>query len=255
MDAAIAARKEAADAVYAAKGAVLHAEGQLQDAEAAKRLLDAEAPAAAPKPGDILPLRSDVEGQIAHTEGELAAARAALQSFQAAVHAAAQAAATTTKAAEAHQKVLAWIAMTEDLAPSGIVGELLSNALTPLNDAMRELAGKFKWPTPRVHEDMHISIDGRAYGLWAESMRWRADTLIAIAVAQHSNLRFVVLDRFDVLEVGARGAAMGALYALTCGEAAPLNTCILIGTLKAPPKSPPDVKVTWLGDSALKVAA
>jgi energy-coupling factor transporter ATP-binding protein EcfA2 len=263
LAAAVEARRVGADAVYAAKGLVLRAEGAVQEARAAKGLLTAgdeagDLPEAAQR-NPILPTRADTEGQIASTNTERAALRAKLEGMRATLAAVERAEATTKKAQEAHQKVLSWIAIAESLAPDGIVADLLGKALTPLNDALRDLAAKFQWPQPRVMDDMRITIDGREYGLWAESMRWRADVILAIAIAAHTKLRMVALDRFDVLEVPARGPAMGVLYTLTRGKDAPLDTCILIGTLKAPPKTPPDVKVTWLGEApaapALKVVA
>lgn len=243
------AQKRAKEAYETLKKLEGIAQKQLAEAEAAKaELRDIGAPLSAPV-GD----RADIEAQIAdarvlvdnavrvHAEAEKAArtARAATES--------------TRKAAEHHAAVLAWSKLADDLKPTGIPGDLLAKALDPFNATLRDQSAATKWPQPHIGADMAITAGGRPYGLLCESEQWRVDAQIAVALAIHSRLKCVALDRFDVLEVAARRGALGWIYGLIRrGE---LDTGLVIGTLKAPPEVPKDVRVIWLGPDIEQKAA
>lgn len=149
------------------------------------------------------------------------------------------------KARAAHEAVQAWAKMATALEPGGIPGELLEQTLKPFNDMLRDLAGAFRWPQAAIRPDMEITSDGRLYNLVSESRQWRTDTMLAIMLARFSNAKFVVLDRFDVLEVPARKPALETLYKLTKKQE--LDTALVIGTFKNRPAVPKDVQVHWFG--------
>ena len=148
------------------------------------------------------------------------------------------------QAANHHAEVKAWLLIADALAPDGIPAEILSSALTPVNDSLAMLAGLAKWKKVQITADMDVTIDGRTYGLCSESAKWRADTLIALAIAQISQLRFVVLDRFDVLDLAGRSQLLGMLVELAKLKA--MDTMLMCGTMKAIPKGlPPQVTAVW----------
>lgn len=151
---------------------------------------------------------------------------------------------TNEDAAKYHAEVKDWQLIADALAPDGIPGEILATAMTPVNDSLALLAGMAKWKAVQVSTDMDITIDGRAYGLCSESSKWRADTLIALAIAQISGLRLVVLDRFDVLDLPGRAQLVGMLVQLS--KVGAMDTMIMCGTMKALPKGlPPEVTAVW----------
>lgn len=150
----------------------------------------------------------------------------------------------TTKAAEAHATVKAWNAAGDALAPDGIPGELLNDALAPVNQSIAVLSGMCGWNKPVVEADMSITFGGRLYGLCSESEKWRADCLISLAIAQISGLRMVLLDRFDVLDSPSRQRLLGMLLKLD--QLGAMDTMIMAGTMKQP--MPPHASYTsvWI---------
>jgi hypothetical protein len=123
-----------------------------------------------------------------------------LRSYEAQKQATIHRAEKNEKAALLHTEIGEWIAVAEALAPTGLPAELLGAALNPLNQRLDESASWANWPTVRIDEHMAITFGGRAYGLLSESEKWRADTMIADAIATLSGLRLLILDRVDVLD-------------------------------------------------------
>lgn len=61
----------------------------------------------------------------------------------------------------------------------------------------------------------------------------------------HSDLKLVMLDRFDVLDLPGRGQLLGMLVSLAKGG--DLETALVLGTLKAKPaKLPPEINAVWI---------
>lgn len=150
----------------------------------------------------------------------------------------------TTKAAEAHATVKAWNAAGDALAPDGIPGELLNDALAPVNQSISVLAGMCGWSKAEVGPDMSITYGGRLYGLCSESEKWRADCLIALAIAQISQLRLVMLDRFDVLDSKSRQRLLGMLLKLD--QLGAMDTMIIAGTMKQPMPPHSSYESVWI---------
>ena len=159
--------------------------------------------------------------------------------------AAAQRSGLITQAAAYHKEITEWLQVAEALGPNGIPAQILASAITPVNDALAVLARMAKWKPVVIGNDMEITCGGRLYGLMSESAKWRADTLIALAIAQISELRFVVLDRFDVLDIPGRLQLLGMLCEL--GRIKAMDTMFMCGTMKSiPAKLPPEAIGIWV---------
>lgn len=136
----------------------------------------------------------------------------------------------TAQAMEHHAKALEWGKIADTLAPDGIPGEILQDAIKPFNERMREQSLKAGWKKPRTNADMDIMVDELPYFLMSESAKWRADCLIAEAISHVSGLKLLVIDRMDVLD----GKSRGGLF-VWLSELAMLNeidTALVMGTLK-----------------------
>lgn len=148
-------------------------------------------------------------------------------------------------AAKHHALVQAWAAAADALAPDGIPAEILQGALGPVNDLLRELSATAGWRDVRITGDIDVTYGERLYGLLSESEQWRADTLLAVAVAKLSGIGFVMLDRFDVLEPQARPQALKLL--LSCTQSGTLEQAIMAGTMKEPMKTiPAGMQQVWI---------
>lgn len=157
------------------------------------------------------------------------------------------------KAAELNRFVKSWLAISEALAPDGIPAELLGKALAPVNQAIGLLSGMAKWKVCEITEDIEITYGGRLYGLCSESERWRADTLISLAIATISGLRFALLDRFDVLDLPSRSQLL--LMCCQLIKLGSMDTIIMCGTMKAlPEKLPAPVTAVWVENHQIETA-
>lgn len=151
----------------------------------------------------------------------------------------------TKDAAAAHHDVAAWDLLGDALSPDGIPGEILSEALEPLNERLSQSATDTGWPLVRVHSDMAIVFGGREYRLLSESEKWRADAMLAEAISFLSSARLLVLDRFDVLDLPGRSQLFAWLGAIA--EAGEIDTALVFGTLKAAPTTlPSNIGVHWI---------
>ncbi|WP_026641150.1 AAA family ATPase [Bordetella petrii] len=190
----------------------------------------------------------DVAAARAHLAGlrnERATAQARVDSLLATKQASVSAAQRTRNAAEYHAEVMAWDAIGAALSPDGIPGEILAQALQPVNDELLALSECAGWPAVRIDGDMGVTAGGRAYRLLSESERWRTDALLALAIAHLSGLRCAILDRFDCLNLAGRSEVLGLLDALAAdGD---IDTVLLLGTLKAKPAAPSEnFTVYWV---------
>lgn len=156
----------------------------------------------------------------------------------------------TRRAAAFHQDVQAWEAIGDALAPDGIPGEMLAEALGPINERLAMSSNSSEWLRINIGRDMSIfaaeeGAHPRAYALLSESEKWRADAMIAEAVAHLSGIRLLVLDRFDVLDLKGREDLLYWLDDLAAdGE---IDTALIFGTLKGlPAQLPESVTGFWI---------
>lgn len=168
-----------------------------------------------------------------------------------AAHAALDAAGKLTKDAKRyHNDVIGWSQIADALAPDGIPGELLAEALKPINDRLAQSAVETGWKQVRIAADMGITCDGREYRMESESAQWRADAQIAEAVSHLSGLKTVVLDRIDCLDMTGRSDALGWLDMLA--DAGEIESAIVLGTLRSIPAELPDTfQAVWLEKGAV----
>lgn len=180
---------------------------------------------------DLKATRSAIAAKlIAHQDAERQAKRADEQ---------------TTKAQATHESILAWSALAEALAPDGIPGEMLAEALTPLNRRLEASAEVAEWATVVVRRDMQVSVGNSPYSLLSESEKWRADAMLSEAITHLSKIKLLVLDRFDVLDLEGRADLIAWLDILVKnGE---IDTALIFGTLKTLPATLPEtIAAYWL---------
>jgi len=170
--------------------------------------------------------------------------------FEAAERGIAAAKQKTEQAAKHHQDVLAWTKIADLLSPDGIPAQLLAEALVPINANLEQAALDTGWPRVTIESDMAIRVGKRSYLMESESFKWRADAMVAQAVADVSGIKCLVLDRVDVLDVPARAELLGWLDMLV--ENGELSTALLFATLKQQPTSLPDsVESHWIENGSI----
>ena len=224
------------------KSMVANGERDLREAIAATEALAAM--------GEAQPVIDDEAIQVekAKLEGmkkDRAAAASTLEALRDAQRKAKEADDKTAKAAKYHGEVKAWDAISDAMAPDGIPGDFLAAALSPFNEALADSAESAQSPPPVIDGEMNITVDGRPYNLRSESEKWRADALIASAIARISGAKFFLLDRFDVLDAQGRSDAFYWLDALAV--AGHIESAVVLGTLKALPKGLPEtIQSEWV---------
>jgi len=181
--------------------------------------------------------------------------RADSEKYKEAAEAAASRESTTQKAAQLHKSVVEWLAIADALSPSGIPGEMLAEALGPINERLAHSANEAQWLRINIGKDMSIyaaeeGASPRPYALLSESEKWRVDAMIAEAISHISGMKLLVLDRFDVLDLKGRGQMIVWMHSLALkGE---IDTALIFGTMKALPSGlPGTVEALWLEDGIL----
>ncbi|HDR9877498.1 TPA: DNA repair protein [Burkholderia cenocepacia] len=167
---------------------------------------------------------------------------------------AAGAASLAKQAAALHEDVAAYEAIADALAPNGIPADLLSEALTPMNERLVALAEMSEWADVTITPEMEIFADGRAYALLSESERWRVDAHVAAAISHFSGLKLLVLDRADVLVGLERDRLLYWLDDLAYTEQ--IDTALVFMSLKTPPGGLPEaIEAFWVEDGQVAPAA
>lgn len=242
----LAALPEYERALKLMQNAVANGKRDLAAADAAARTLkELEDESGEPEgeANDIAALEQRIAA-IKHHRGNH---QAAIRLIEEAQRRAAEADEKTAKAAALHADVQAWEAIADALAPDGIPGEMLAEALGPINERLIASAEVAEWPRIEIQPDMTIraALHERPYTLLSESEKWRADAMIAEAVAHLSGVRLLVLDRFDVLDSKGREDLIYWLETLATGGA--IETAMIFGTLKALPAGLPEtVQAFWI---------
>ncbi len=157
----------------------------------------------------------------------------------------------TASAARHHADVDGWESIANALSPGGIPGELLAEALGPINARLARSSRSADWLRVVIAADMTITADGgRPYALLSESEKWRADAMISEAIAHLSGVRVLTLDRFDVLDLKGRDDLLYWLDELA--ENGDLDTALITGTLKGlPARLPERIEAHWIESGAV----
>lgn len=223
--------------------AVTNGKRDLADAELAKSTADdieAELAEEFDEAG-LTQARAQIE-TLKATHAELVRKADAFKTIKAQVDAAGK---KTTEAEKHAADVTAWDVIGDALSPDGIPAEILSEALGPINDRLAQTAADTGWAPITIAPDMAITAAGREYRLLSESEQWRADAVLAEAIAHLSGVQLLVLDRFDVLDAEGRQALLGWLH--TLADLGEVDTVFLFGTLKAAPVGLPSTIAThWI---------
>lgn len=208
----------------------------LADSDTAAKALSAlEADSSAPDDAEVDVTRKHLDD----LKSERATITAQMIKLEAAEREAAQADDRTKKALAAHDLVSAWSLIADALSPEGIPGDMLAEALQPINERLAVSAQITQWPCISITPDMNIFYGlGRPCELLSKSEKWRADAMIAEAVTNLSGIRILVLDGFDVLDFKGREDLICWLEDLAAERE--IETCLLFGTLKALPASLPE---------------
>lgn len=231
------AREKAA----AARRALQTTSAALRECEAAQAALEQLGATEAVSDADI----AEGEGIVAKLKQHQAEAQEEFNKFAAVRDQAESAGKRTTDAKAAHDDVLAWDKLAEQLGADGIPAQILAKALKPINTALRAAAMDTGWRQASINADMSITAEGRLYDLLCESEQWRVDAMIAEAIASLSEVGVLVLDRVDVLEIPARVELLMWLHRRA--ESGAINTALLFATLKALPTGvPPTINAVWL---------
>jgi hypothetical protein len=209
-----------------------------------KSLTDGDQPAA-PKQSDL----DEATQGLAALKTKRVTAAAELEKFDAIVRAAKEADQKTASAAAHHADVVAWDAIAAALAPDGIPGKMLAEALSPINERLLQSSADSEWLHVGIDADMSINclVPGalRPYALLSESERWRVDAMVAEAISHQSGLKLLVLDRFDVLDLQGRSDLLAWLDVLA--QNGEIETALLFGTLKSLPSGlPQTVAAEWI---------
>jgi len=173
----------------------------------------------------------------------------------AAAQAVTKAAEDTKRAKAAHASVVEWVNIANELAPSGIPGRMAAAGLQPLRARLAQSAADTGWGDTFGVVDIDtadgwtIRMGARPYALLSESEKWRADAMLAEAVAHFSGFRVLVLDRMDLLQPDDRLPVLDWLAA--CVDAGELDSAIVLATLAEAPKPEalPDVAATYWVES------
>lgn len=154
---------------------------------------------------------------------------------------------TNAVASEKHNEIKAWKAIETELLPTGIPSRLLEKAISPVNTALEVMARITGWSLPKIELDMSLTYGGRPYALSSESAQWRFDAMIALVVAQMSTLKFVMLDRIDVLSNRHRVCLVQLLDSIV--NAGNIDGAVILGTMKSAPdmsSASPHFQSLWI---------
>lgn len=236
--------KQYEDAAALYRRAVANGERDLADADTAAAAL------AQLEQADPAPAQAEIDAAAKHRDdlkAEKSTNAGKLQQLRDAERAARQADEKAKRASELHQAVLAWTAIGDALAPGGIPGEILGDALEPLNQRLSQSASIAEWERVEIAPDMTIrtGLHERPYALLSESEKWRADAMLAEAIAHLSGIRLLVLDRFDVLDLHGRNDLL--IWIDELAAAGEIETALIFGTLKTlPAQLPPTMGAHWI---------
>lgn len=248
---AVAQLPEYEQALKLMESAVANGKRDLAAAEAAAgamRELEESGLTEAPSEEEIAALKTRIDA-LKHSRANQ---QAGIRMLEDAVRRAAEADEKTARAAALHQDVQQWEAVADALAPDGIPGDMLAEALGPINDRLKASSEDAEWARVTIDSDMAIYSSfkegnqaQRPYTLLSESEKWRADAMIAEAISFLSGMKLLVLDRFDVLDMKGREDLLIWLDILT--QDGEVETAMIFGTLKSlPAQLPNTIGAIWI---------
>jgi len=159
----------------------------------------------------------------------------------------------TKKAAEYHADAQSWDNIANALAPEGIPSEMLSAALTPINERIAENVAMLGFPgNVGIADDMTIlEDDGKLYSFSSKATKLLIDSMIAEAISHVTGIKFFMVDEWDLLDSTSRSAYLNWIIDLT--ENNEVESILLFGTLKCmPTKLPPVITPFWIENGLIQ---
>lgn len=155
-------------------------------------------------------------------------------------------------AKKASADYFAWDKAADALSPTGLPAKLLADALTPINKRLETSAALAKWPRVQLNNEVELvrstkEEPDRRLSMISESAQWRACAVMADSISSLSQLKLLILDRADVLDLPGRTQLFNWLGLLAEDE---YDTILVFATLKAAPTSEQvgGARVHWLPD-------
>jgi DNA repair exonuclease SbcCD ATPase subunit len=145
----------------------------------------------------------------------------------------------TAKARAINKSIEALLAAAIELSPEGARARAMESAIAKVNAVMSDISSVRLNPKAEP-SDTKLLLD---VAWLSESEQWRANASIAMALAQISGSKVVLIDRFDCVEPEKR---MPALSLINSWSAATGIQVIMAATLKGKPEIP-GVAVHWMG--------
>ena len=149
-----------------------------------------------------------------------------------------------------HQEVLDYLLLAQALAPDGIPGEFLLQAVKPFNKRLKDSSDSTEWMLAKITPEFEIEADGRPYCLLSESEQWRCDAMLAEAISHISGLKLIMLDRMDVLDIPSRSVFLN--WILDLAEAKEIDTALIFATLKSVGDGDELIQNHWLDNGSIK---
>lgn len=168
--------------------------------------------------------------------------------------AAAGAASKTERALAIHARIVGWLDIASDLEPSGIPGEMLAQAIGPVNTHMLRSCEYLGLEAVVLGADMSVSKGGHPYQMLSKGGQWIVSAVLAAALSVVSEQRWVVLDGLDVLGASARVDVLSWLDWLA--DERELETALVTATLKTRPSldALENINVTWIYEGGTTTA-
>lgn len=226
--------------ISAAETSLAEAQKLVRDADSAIRRADEIE--GAPIPAEL----AGAPQKLAEAREELALAQADADRLKESQKANQQATEKTKRAGQLHAEAMRWDALAQALGPNGVPAEILEDALGPLRKLLTTASESSGWHLVEVSPTMEITADGFEYELLSKSVQWRVDAMLAVAIAQLSGLKVVVLDEMDILQPTDRPPCLEWLYGMT--KRGQLDSAVVMATLLQIPPVPADVNCFWIGE-------
>ncbi len=168
--------------------------------------------------------------------------------------AAAGAASKTERAQAIHTQIMGWLDIASDLEPSGIPGEMLAQAIGPVNAHMLRSCEYLGLEAVVLGAGMSVSKGGHPYQMLSKGGQWIVSAVLAVALAVVSGQRWVALDGLDVLGASARVDVLSWLDWLA--DERELETALVTATLKTRPSldALENINVTWIYEGGTTTA-
>lgn len=141
-----------------------------------------------------------------------------------------------------HEEIGHQLKLAELLGPSGLRKRKLRETISLFNGRLDELCLTAQWPVVAIDETMEVRVGQRHFADLSESEQWRAEVILALAIATIDGSPVVLLDRADVLDSRGRNGLLKLLRRL--GRTA--VACMTLPIAQAEKLADAGIPVFWL---------